>query len=291
MRLAVMKKKVFGPTKEKLPPVGQGTWQMPTSGAAWDEAKQALRRGIELGMVHIDTAEMYGSGAAEELIAEAIKDGGIDRTSLYIVSKVLPQNATYKGTISACEKSLKRLGPENLDCFLLHWRGSIPLEETMRAMEKLVDDGKIRSLGVSNFDADDLEEARSCLSKHPIACNQVLYNLDHRGIDHNVVPYCQKNDIAVVGYTPFGKRPIPTTRSQSGAALHEIAQKHNATAAQIILAFLTRLPHLFAIPKAADIKHVEDNAGANAIKLSDQEIDQIDQAFPAPKRSVPLEMW
>jgi diketogulonate reductase-like aldo/keto reductase len=280
--------KQFGTTGATIPAIGQGTWQMPSgkNSAAWTEA---LRRGIELGLTHIDTAEMYGSGSAEELIAEAISD--LPRESLFIVSKVLPDNASYKGTIAACEKSLKRLRTEYMDCYLLHWRGSAPLEDTMRALEKLVDDGKIRSLGVSNFDVDDLEEAESYLTKHKIACNQVLYNLDHRGIERNLIPYCEKKKMAVVGYSPFGRRPIPTARSQSGAVLHEIASAHNATVTQIILAFLTRLDCLFAIPKAATIAHVEDNAGAARIKLSADDIDAISAAFPAPKRDVPLEMW
>lgn len=281
----------FGSTKSLIPSIGQGTWQMPTGKetAAWNEAKEALRRGIELGLTHIDTAEMYGKGSAEEMIAEAIV--GVPRESLFIVSKVLPSHGTYKATITACEKSLKRLRMDYLDCYLLHWRGEANLEATMQGLEKLVEDGKIRYLGVSNFDVDDLEEAASYLVREKIACNQVLYNLHERGIERNVIPYCEKKEIAVVGYTPFGRRGIPTAKSQSGSVLHEVAARHEATPTQIILAFLTRLECLFAIPKAATIAHVEDNAEALRIKLSDEDIEAISNAFPAPKRDQPLAMW
>ena len=168
----------FGATGRDVPIVGQGTWNVPTSGARADEAKRALRRGIELGMVHVDSAEMYGDGAAERLAGEAI--AGLPREQLFLVSKVLPSNATYDGTIRACEASLKRMRVDYLDCYLLHWRGSVPLGETMRALEKLVRDGKTRALGVSNFDVADLEEARTALESEPIACNQILYHLGER---------------------------------------------------------------------------------------------------------------
>src|SRR6187455_2275940 len=184
----------LGPLPDEVPIVGQGTWQM-AEGRRRDDEVAALRAGIARGLTHIDTAELYGG--AEELIAEAIR--GIPRRDLFIVSKVLPQNASHAGTLRACERTLRRLGTDHLDVYLLHWRGNIPLADTLGALEELVDQGKIRALGVSNFDVSDLEEARALLRKHPIACNQVLYHLGERHIDAELVPYCAKHDIAVVG--------------------------------------------------------------------------------------------
>lgn len=272
----------FGSTGAKVPIIGQGTWQVPESGNARKEAVASLQRGIELGMVHIDTAEMYGR--AEEIICEALKE--VDRGELYIVSKVLPSNASYSKTISACEKSLSRLGIDYLDCYLLHWRGHIPLGDTLAAFEKLQKDGKIRSFGVSNFDVDDLEEAMEALDIGKLACNQVLYNLAHRGIERNVIPFCQKHNIALVGYTPYGT--IPGARSPEHAELKTIATKYDATIRQVILAFLTRLEGTFTIPKASKLPHVEENAGALKLELSSQDLKTIDQLFPAPDRDVPL---
>ncbi len=184
----------FGSTGRNVPIIGQGTWNAPTRGARADEAKRALRRGVELGMVHVDTAEMYGDGAAERLLGEAI--AGLPREQLFLVSKVLPSNATYDGTIRACEASLKRMRVDYLDCYLLHWRGSVPLAETMRALERLVRDGKTRALGVSNFEVSDLEEARGALETERIACNQVLYHLRERTVETHEMPYCREHDIA-----------------------------------------------------------------------------------------------
>jgi diketogulonate reductase-like aldo/keto reductase len=279
-----MKSRKFGSTHKAIPIIGQGTWNFPQLGAGAEASKLALQRGIELGMVHIDTAEMYGSGRSEEIIAEAIN--GLPREKLFIVSKVLPSNATYKGTIKACESSLKRLKTDYMDCFLLHWRGSHPLEQTMSAMEQLVADGKIRSLGVSNFDVDDLEEARGHLRKETIACNQVLYNLGERGIERRLIPYCEKHEIAVVGYTPFGH--MPGAGTAGGKVLTQLAQKHNATERQIVLAFLVRMEILFAIPKASNPDHVRENAGAAKIRLEASDIDSINTASPAPTRDLPL---
>jgi len=279
-----MKPRKFGWLDDNVPVIGQGTWQMPEAGSARKEAVESLRRGIEMGMNHIDTAEMYGR--AEEVIPEALV--GLNRESLFIVSKVLPSNATYTGTIAALEKSLKRLKTDYLDCYLLHWRGSVPLCDTLAAMEKLEKDGKIRSFGVSNFDVDDLEEALECLSKGKLACNQVLYNLENRGIERKLIPFCQKNNIALIGYTPFGT--VPGARSDEYKKLEAIAKAHGATVRQVVLAFLTRLNGTFTIPKAAKLKHVEDNAAALKLELTDEDIAAIDALYPAPKRDVPLGM-
>jgi diketogulonate reductase-like aldo/keto reductase len=270
----------FGPTGRNVPIVGQGTWNIPVRGAHADEAKRALRRGIELGMVHIDTAEMYGDGASERLVGEAIR--GLPREQLFLVSKVLPSNASFEGTIRACEASLERLGTDYLDCYLLHWRGSVPLEETMRALERLVRDGKTRSLGVSNFDVDDLDEARAALEREPIACNQVLYHLGERTVEIHELPYCREHGIAITAYTPFGRGDW--TDRDGAETIDAIARKHGATPHQVILAFLTHDPIVFAIPKASTIAHVEENAGAGDLRLDEDDRAAIDRAFPVRRR-------
>jgi diketogulonate reductase-like aldo/keto reductase len=275
-----MRTEPFGPTGRDLPVIGQGTWNVAVRGAQADEAKRALRRGIELGMVHLDTAEMYGDGAAEELLGDAIR--GLPREQLYIVSKVLPSNASYAGTIRACEASLRRLGTEYLDCYLLHWRGSEPLRDTMRAMEQLVADGKIRSLGVSNFDTGDLDEARAALEREPIACNQVLYHLGERTIEAHEIPDARAHGTAIVAYTPFGRGEW--TDGPGARVLSRVAAKHGATVRQVILAFVTRDPIVFTIPKASTIEHVEDNAGAGHLVLDGDDVAAIDAAFPTKRR-------
>ncbi len=270
----------FGAGPVTVPKIGQGSWNLPLRGAAADEAKRALRRGVELGMTHIDTAEMYGDGGSEQLIGAAIAD--LPRDALFIVSKVLPSNASYAGTIKACEGSLRRLGCEYLDCFLLHWRGSIPLRETMRAMEQLAADGKIRSLGVSNFDVEDLREAQAALEREPLACNQVLYHLGERTIEAHEFAYCREAGIAIVGYTPFGRGDY---EDQPGAVvLASVAAKHGATMRQVILAFLTRDPIAFAIPKASTVAHAEENARAGDLVLDAADLSAIDTAFAARRR-------
>jgi len=277
--------RAFGTTGREVPRIGQGTWQIPERGAAVDEAKRALRRGIELGMAHLDTAEMYGDGRAEEILGEAVHESGVSRADLFIVSKVLPSNASYQGTIRACERSLRRLRVDYLDCYLLHWRGSGPLADTMRALERLVDDGKIRALGVSNFDVEDLEEAEEALERHPIACNQVLYHLKERGIEHRILPWCRKNSVAVVAYTPFGRAPLSGPSTAAGRELDEIAHRHGVGVHAVILAFLTRDQNVFAIPKASSVSHVEENAKAGDLELDATEIERLETAFPRPRSS------
>jgi diketogulonate reductase-like aldo/keto reductase len=262
---------------DEVPIVGQGTWQMAERRRA-DGEIAALRAGIARGLTHIDTAEMYGSGSAEELIAEAIR--GTPRRDLFIVSKVLPQHASRAGTLRACEQSLRRLGTDYLDVYLLHWRGGVPLADTLGALEELVDQGKIRALGVSNFDVADLEEARALLRKHPIACNQVLYHLGERHIDADLIPYCEKHDIAVVGYSPFGHGRFPSDRSAGGRALAAVAARHGATPRQVALAFLVREAPLFTIPKASTAAHADENAGALGLALDARDLAELDAAFP-----------
>jgi len=264
----------FGPLADLVPVVGQGTWLMGDSRNRGGEVA-ALRAGIAAGATHIDTAELYGN--AEDLVGEAIK--GMRREDLFIVSKVLPSNASHKGTIRACETALRRIGTSYLDVYLLHWRGSYPLEETMGALEALVEQGKIRALGVSNFNVADLEEAESVLTKHPIACNQVLYHLEERHIDGALIDHCAKRNIAVVGYSPFGHGSFP--RGAGGQALAAVAGRHGATPRQVALAFLARKPPLFAIPKASSVAHAQENAKALTLRLTAADLKELDAAFPA----------
>jgi diketogulonate reductase-like aldo/keto reductase len=276
----------FGSTGRRVAAVGQGSWRAEEADAAAVIA--SLRRGIDLGMTHIDTAEMYGAGAAETLIGAAIAGR---RDEVFLVSKVLPSNASRRGTIAACERSLARLKTDRLDCYLLHWRGSHPLGETIAAFDSLVGSGKILSWGVSNFDVDDLEEVTSIAGAAPPACNQVLYHLQERAIEHAVLPWCEKHGTAVVAYTPFGEtRGIFTGRGPQAEVLHAIAAVHGATARQVALAFLLRHRHTFVIPKAAGISHVEENAAAGSLQLNEADLERIDAVFPRgkPRRGLPM---
>jgi len=274
-----MDRHTFGPTGRDVATVGQGTWYIDER--ARPAAIAALRRGLDAGMTHIDTAELYGSGRAEEIVAEATAGR---RDEIFLVSKVMPQNASRTGTIAACDKSLKRLATDRLDCYLLHWRGRHPLGETIAAFEELVASGKILSWGVSNFDADDLDEAESIAGAGKIACNQVLYHLEERGIEHAVIPWCEAHSVAVVGYSPFGHGGFPGPTTAGGRVLTEIATAHKATPRQVALAFLVRRPSLFAIPKAGDPGHAAENAAAGALHLTASDIARIDKAFPIGRR-------
>jgi len=273
----------FGTPGPLVPVIGQGTWYIDRGDRK--AAIAALRRGIELGMTHIDTAEMYGD--AELIIADAIAG---QREELFVVSKVLPSNASRRGTITACERSLQRLNTDWLDCYLLHWRGSYPLEETVAAFEQLVASGKIRSWGVSNFDVDDLDELLDVAGEGRIACNQVLYHLKERAIEHAVLPWCERHGVAMVAYSPFGHNDFPAPNSKGGQVLQAIAEAHDATPRQVALSFLTRGPLTFAIPKASSAEHAAENAAAGDHVLADREIAAIDQAFPrGPKpRGLPM---
>ena len=281
-----MPRRPFGSTGREVPVIGQGTWNIEQADSG--TAIAALRRGLDLGMSHIDTAEMYGSGAAEELVGAAMAGR---RDEVFLVSKVLPHNASRTGTISACERSLKRLRTDRLDCYLLHWRGSHPLADTVSAFERLKADGKILSWGVSNFDVDDLDEVQRIAGAHHPACNQVLYHLRERAIEHAVIPWCEANGVAVVAYSPFGHAGgFPGPGSPGGRVLSEIAGRHNATPRQVALRFLTRRASLFAIPKAANPEHAEENAGAGTLELSKADLAGIDEAFPLDPRPRPLPM-
>lgn len=271
-----MQRRPLGPSGPVVPIIGQGTWNMERDDRA--ACIDALRRGLDAGMTHVDTAELYGSGRVEELVGEAIAGR---RDEVYLVSKVLPKNASRRGTLEACERSLRRLRTDRLDLYLLHWTGEHPLEETIAGFEALVAGGKIRAWGVSNFDVDDLEAAaRIAGSPARIACNQVLYHLEERAIERRVMPWCEKHGVAVVGYSPFGTGKFPSVKSRGGKLLQEIADDHGATPRQVALAFLARRPWLFAIPKASLAAHVLDNAGAGELRLTPAELARIDQEFP-----------
>lgn len=278
--------RTFGPTRRRIAAIGQGSWKIEESTA--DSAVQSLRRGLDLGLTHIDTAEMYGSGAAESIVAKAIAGR---RDEVFLVSKVLPSNASTRGTLAACEKSLARLRTDRLDCYLLHWRGAYRLEETIAAFDTLVRDGKILSWGVSNFDVADLDEVVAIAGAGHPACNQVLYHLQERAIEHAVLPWCQRHGTAVVAYTPFGRsRSVFDARTKQGKVLREIADAHQATARQVALRFLLRHPEVFVIPKASGMAHVAENAGAATLELSAAELARIDAAFPRgrPRRGLPM---
>jgi diketogulonate reductase-like aldo/keto reductase len=277
-----MEHRRFGAARRDVSVIGQGTWYIDRAHRA--SAIAALHRGIDLGMTHIDTAEYYGE--AENIVGDAIAGR---RDGVFLVSKVMPQNASRSGTIAACERSLKRLGTDRLDCYLLHWRGAYPLAETFTAFVALKASGKILSWGVSNFDVADLEDAMEAGGKGEIACNQVLYHLQERAIEHAVLPWCERHDVVVVGYSPFGHDDFPAPHSKGGRVLGEIATTYGATARQVALAFLVRGAPLFTIPKASNPAHAADNAGAGDLRLNADEIARIDAAFPLGRsRGLPM---
>lgn len=280
-----MQKRHFGPLEALVPVVGQGTWQMERDDSR--DVVRALRRGIELGMTHVDTAELYGAGVVEELVGDAI--AGV-RDQVFLASKVRPEHATYAGTILACERSLQRLRTDHLDLYLLHWRGALPLEDTLRAMTTLRDEGKIRAFGVSNFDVADLEAAIELVGERQIVCNQVLYHLGERDIEHVLLPFCERHHIAVVGYSPFGSGQFAETGSWRRSVLERVGRAHQATAHAVALRFLVRRPALFAIPKASSLAHVESNADAGDLVLSEAEVAEIAAAFPVgePRSRLPF---
>lgn len=269
----------FGTAGVQVPVIGQGTWNMERDRR---RAIAALRRGIDLGMTHIDTAEMYGGGGVEELVGEAIAGR---REEVFLASKVLPSNASRRGTIQSCERTLRRLQTDWLDLYLLHWTSQHPLEDTIAAFEELEQAGKLRAFGVSNFDVDEMRRAVA-VAPGRIACNQVLYHLGERTIEHAVISFCERYGIAVVAYSPFGQGDFPST----SPVLEEIAHARGLTPRQVALRFLVRRGSVVTIPKAVRIEHVEENAGAGDAVLSDDEVARIDVAFPLglPRRGVPL---
>jgi diketogulonate reductase-like aldo/keto reductase len=276
-----MERRRFGPAHREVAVIGQGTWYLESGDRA--AAIAAVRRGLDLGMTHVDTAEYYGE--AENVVGEAISGR---RDEVFLISKVIPGNASRSGTIRACENSLARLGTDRLDCYLLHWRGQYPLEDTIAAFERLEREGKILSWGVSNFDVSDLEEVWEIAGR--LVCNQVLYHLQERAIEHAVIPWCEQHGVAVVGYSPFGHGDFPGSGTKGGRLLEEIATAHKATPRQVALRFLVRRPLLFTIPKASSPDHAAENAGAGDLRLTKTDLARIDQAFPLGPRPRGLPM-
>ena len=270
------------PSGEPIPVYGQGTWMMGEDTRRRADEIAALRLGFELGVTLIDTAELYGSGGAEEIVGEAIAGR---RDDVFLVSKVLPENASKRGTIAACERSLKRMRTDRIDLYLLHWRGSIALAETLDAFATLVRDGKIRHWGVSNFDTDDMQEMAAIPGGENCAANQVLYNLTRRGIEFDLLPWCRERNIPVMAYSP-----IEQGRMLGHAALKSVAAGLKATPAQVALAWLLHQDKVNAIPKATRADHVRENLAALDLSLSPADMAALDKAFPPPRRKKPLEM-
>ena len=270
------------PSGEAVPALGQGTWYMGDLPARRAAEVAALRAGMDLGMTLIDTAEMYGDGAAERLVGEAIAGR---RDSAFIVSKVLPHHATRRGTVAACEASLKRLATDRIDLYLLHWRGGVPLEDTLSGFAELQRAGKIRHWGVSNFDVDDMRELNAVAGGAAVAANQVLYNLTRRGIEFDLLPQCAAGGVPLMAYSP-----IEQGRLLRDPTLATIAGRHQATPAAIALAWVLRQPGMIAIPKASSEAHVRDNRAALDIQLNEDDLAALDRAFAPPRSKQPLEM-
>jgi diketogulonate reductase-like aldo/keto reductase len=270
------------PSGETVPVLGQGTWCLGEDPARRADEIAALRLGLDLGMTLIDTAEMYGAGAAEELVGEALKGR---RDDVFLVSKVLPQNATVRGTIAACEGSLRRLKTDRLDLYLLHWRGNVPLDETLQAFAALLKAGKTRHWGVSNLDIDDMKELISLDGGAAVSTDQVLYNLARRGIEWDLLPWCRQHHIPVMAYSP-----IEQGRLLSHPELRRIADRHRATPAQIALAWVVQTGGVIAIPRSGSAAHVRENRAAADIRLTEQDLAELNAAFPPPSGKRPLEM-
>ena len=270
------------PSGEAVAALGQGTWHMGDLPARRAAELAALRAGMDLGMTVIDTAEMYGDGAAESLVGEAIQGR---RDQLFIVSKVLPHHASRRGTVAACEASLKRLATDRIDLYLLHWRGGVPLEATLAGFDDLQRAGKIRQWGVSNFDVDDMRELNAIAGGSAVAVNQVLYNLTRRGIEFDLLPQCGASGVPIMAYSP-----IEQGRLLRNPTLAGIASRHQATPAAVALAWVLRQPGMIAIPKASTVTHVEQNRAALNIDLNNDDLAALDRAFAPPRSKQPLEM-
>ncbi len=275
-------RKLSLPNGETVSVLGQGTWKMGESRGRRKDEVAALIHGIELGMTLIDTAEMYAEGGAEEVVGEAIKGR---RPKVFIVSKVYPHNASRSGVAAACERSLKRLRTDRLDLYLLHWRGGVPLAETVAGFEDLVKAGKIRSFGISNFDIADMRELHRLPGGKAAATNQVLYNLRHRGIEFDLLPWSEKENLPIMAYSPLEIGPLAKS-----AAMRRVAERHHVSTAQIALAWVLRRPNVLAIPKSARLEHVDENRAAADIVLSAEDLADLDSASPPPSQAGPLEM-
>jgi diketogulonate reductase-like aldo/keto reductase len=272
------------PGGERIPVLGIGTWNIGEKRSRRADEVAALQTAIDLGMTVIDTAEMYGGGAAETLVAEAV---GARRSEIFLVSKVMPQNASRRGTISSCEASLRRLKTDRLDMYLLHWRGSVPLDETLEAFNRLRRDGKIRHWGVSNFDVDDMDEVAALTmgAGTPVATNQVLYNVTRRGIEYDLLPWCRTHGIPLMAYSPLEQGLLAKHKT-----LQAIGKRLTATPAQVALAWVLRQPGVVAIPKAGRFEHVRENRGALEIDFAPEDLAELDETFAPPTHKAPLDM-
>lgn len=280
-----MQTRPFGEHGPSVSVVGQGTWQLE---ARWKDAVRTLRHGVELGMNHVDTAEIYGDGAVERLVGEALQ--GV-RDQVFLVSKIDPRRAIGAEAARACEESLTRLRTDHLDAYLLHWLPPHSLEQAIEAMEALAESGRILRWGVSNFDEVKLEQAVSIAGAGRIACNQILYHPGERAVEHAVLPCCRRHGIAAVGYSPFAVGAFPGPDTRGGRALRTVAARHEATPQQVALAFLTRLPGTFTIPRSSSPAHMADNAAAADIELSPQEVATIEDGFPLGDHEWGVPTW
>lgn len=275
------------PTGEPMPVLGQGTWRMGEEPSRRQSEVAALRLGLDLGMNLIDTAEMYAEGGAEEVVGEAIAGR---RQEVFVVTKVYPHNATRRGAIKSCEQSLRRLRTDYVDLYLLHWRGDVPLRETLGAFQLLKRDGKIRAYGVSNFDVADMEEAYRLPGGDQIATNQLLYSLKYRGMEWELLGWSRSRRIPIMAYSPVGHNPAEQKRMFGNPTVKAVASRHDVQPAQVALAWSLRHPDIIAIPKASRPEHIRENRVAHDIKLTSRDIEELDQAFPPPDRKIPLEM-
>ena len=269
-----------------MPVLGQGTWRMGEDRAQREAEIAALRFGLDLGMNLIDTAEMYGEGGAEEVVAEAIAGR---REEVFVVSKVYPHNATRRGAIEACARSLRRLRTDYIDLYLLHWRGDVPLSATLEAFQQLKQEGKILEYGVSNFDVEDMEEAFALPGGAEIVSNQVLYNLEHRGIEYDLIPWSRERGVSITAYSPVGHKAVQQRRLFGESGIQTVASRHGVAAAQVALAWSLREPDVVAIPKAVKPEHIRENRAAHDLVLTPEDLAELDRAFPPPTRKIPLQ--
>lgn len=270
------------PSGEELPVLGQGTWGMGETPGSYPAEVTALRHGLELGLGLIDTAEMYGSGGAEKVVGEAILGR---RDEVFLVSKVLPGNSDHRGVVEACERSLRRLGTDRIDLYLLHWRGGVPLAETLSALTELRDSGKIRDFGVSNFDTEDMRELWGEAGGDTCATDQILYNLSRRGPEYDLLPWCRDHEVPVMAYSP-----IEQGRLLGDPVLERIAEGHGASSAQVAIAWVLAGGGLCAIPKAGTVEHVEENHAALDLRLTREDLKALDERFPGPAQPGPLDV-
>lgn len=285
---AVLSKSLMLPDGRRVPRLGQGTWHMGELRSKREAELGAIRLGIQMGMTLIDTAEMYGGGAAEQLVGEAIR--GFPRKDLFLVSKVYPHNAGRANIFKSCEASLRRMDVGSLDLYLLHWRGAVPLKETVECMEALKRDGLIKGWGVSNFDTEDMQALFKIPGGDRCQTNQVLYHLGSRGIEFDLLPWLQAQDISLMAYSPLAQAGRLKSGLAKDLSVLEVGRRHRASAEQVLLAFVMRIKNAIVIPKAGSAEHVRQNAASALLSLEDEDLKLLEQAFPAPGKKVALDI-